>query len=55
MAFHDYRKSPREHDGGWDAGVTMAVEDILSDGANLLERHGTVAVVRPAPVFAEAT
>lgn len=55
VAFHDYRKSPREHDGGWDAGVTMAVEDILSDGANLLERHGTVAVVRPAPVFAEAT
>lgn len=53
IAFHDYRKSPGEHDGGWDAGVTMAVNKFLADGAELLDRYGTVAVVKP-PALVEA-
>lgn len=54
VAFHDYRKSPGEHDGGWDSGVTISVEDILADGATLVDRQGTVAVVRPAALVESA-
>jgi hypothetical protein len=53
IAFHDYRRTPREHDGGWDEGVTIAVENIITEGAELVDRQGTVAVVKP-PAFAES-
>jgi predicted O-methyltransferase YrrM len=47
LAFHDYRLFIGEHDGRWDGGVTEAVNDLLRNGAELLERHGTIAVIRP--------
>jgi hypothetical protein len=47
LAFHDYRTSPGECDGGWDEGVTAAVNQLLVDGGELISRHDTVAVVRP--------
>jgi predicted O-methyltransferase YrrM len=47
IAFHDYRTSPGEYDGRWDAGVTEAVDDFIANGAKLISRHGTVAVVQP--------
>lgn len=47
LAFHDYRTHAGEHDGGYDPGVTRAVNELLSAGAELIDRHGTVAVVRP--------
>ena len=53
LAFHDYRRSPGEHDGRWDEGVTIAVDELIADGADLVSRHGTVAVVRP-PVLVGA-
>lgn len=48
IAFHDYRLFPGEHDGNYDAGVTKAVGEILAAGSELVARHGTIAVVRPA-------
>lgn len=47
IAFHDYREHPGEHDGRWDEGVTLAVREFIADGAELIERRGTIAVVRP--------
>src|SRR5678816_4196366 len=37
IAFHDYRTFEGEYDGGWDEGVTNAVDQLLSNGATLLE------------------
>lgn len=49
LVFHDYRKFDGEMDDGhFDPGVTAAVNELLGDGAELLERVGSVAVVRPA-------
>lgn len=53
LALHDYRTEPGEHDGRWDEGVTQAVEEFVSQGAEIVSRHGTVAVVRP-PALVEA-
>ena len=47
VAFHDYRTRPGEHDGGWNPGVTRAVDEWVAAGAELVGRRGTVAVVRP--------
>ena len=47
LAFHDYRTSPGECDGGWDEGVTAAVNNLLANGGELISRHDTLAVVRP--------
>lgn len=41
LAFHDY-------DEPTDPGVSQAVDEILGDGAELMELTGSVAVVRPA-------
>jgi predicted O-methyltransferase YrrM len=46
LAFHDYRVHPGEYNGGWDPGVTQAVNELLADGWYLDDRHGTVAVLR---------
>lgn len=48
LAFHDYREHHGEFDGGWDAGVTQSVLELVSGGAQMLARHGSLAVVRPA-------
>lgn len=50
LAFHDYRTKPGEYDGRWDAGVTEAVNEILDGGSELVERIGSIAVVRPKGV-----
>lgn len=47
IAFHDYRITPKEHDGRWDAAVTKAVDEYIASGATLLSRHGTIGVVKP--------
>lgn len=53
IAFHDYRKMPREHDGGWDASVTQAVDEFVAENGFEMERAGTVAMVQvPALVNA---
>lgn len=54
IALHDYRKVPREHDGGWDPGVTQAVDEFVAANGFELEQAGTVAIVR-AGVLQEAT
>ncbi len=46
IAFHDYRLHPGEHDGRWDPGVTRAVQDLLALDGALVERAGSIAVVR---------
>lgn len=53
IAFHDYRTSEGEVDGGWDPGVTESVDKLIQAGGQLLSRHKTLAVVRP-PVHASA-
>lgn len=53
IAFHDYRRTPGEHDGRWDPGVTEAVSELLAAGGELISTHGTLAVVRP-PALVEA-
>jgi hypothetical protein len=50
LAFHDYRTHPGESDGGWDEGVTAAVNDLIEKGGEIVSRHHTLAVVRP-PAF----
>lgn len=40
LAFHDY--------GPTDPGVVLAVEELVAGGAKILERQGSIAVVRPA-------
>lgn len=47
IAFHDYRLTPYEHDGRWDAAVTKAVDQYIAGGATLVSRHGTIGVVKP--------
>lgn len=47
IGFHDYRRSCGNYDGRWDAGVTRAVDELLSAGGELLTLAGTVAVIRP--------
>ncbi len=46
FAFHDYRIYPHEFPG-WDAGVTRAVDQLVSKGGEIVSRHGTLAVVKP--------
>lgn len=52
MAFHDYRKVPGEYDGRWDPGVTDAVDAVVSIGAEVVRRVGTVVVLRLPPADA---
>jgi predicted O-methyltransferase YrrM len=47
IAFHDYREHPGQYDGRWDEGVTQAVNEFLSAGAELVSTHDSLAVVRP--------
>lgn len=47
IAFHDFREVPGDFDGRWDEGVTKTVKSLLADGAVLIEKRGTVAVVQP--------
>lgn len=47
LAFHDYRTRPGEHDGGWDPGVTQAVDELLRSGGELISTNATIAVVKP--------
>jgi len=48
LVFHDYRLYAGEvSDGCWNPGVTAAVDDFLSGGAELLGRFDSLAVVRP--------
>lgn len=48
LALHDYRSRPLEYDGGWDAGVKVAVDELLRGGAKLVSRVGTVVIIDPA-------
>jgi predicted O-methyltransferase YrrM len=48
LAFHDFRNFPGEHDGNWDPGVTQTVNELIAQGASLVDKIGTIAVVRPA-------
>lgn len=48
IAFHDYRRQPGEHDGRWDPGVTQAVDELVQQGATLIDRRGTIAIVKPS-------
>jgi precorrin-6B methylase 2 len=45
LAFHDYQS------GRGDEGVTRAVDDLLTGGAELLGRVDSLAVLRPAPTL----
>jgi hypothetical protein len=45
LAFHDY--------GGGDVGVTEAVDEFVSGGAEILRRVGTLAIVRPPAAVEE--
>lgn len=47
LAFHDYRTHPGEHDGSWDEGVTLAVNELIRNGFKPVGRAGTVAFVQP--------
>lgn len=51
IAFHDYRVKPGDVDSRWDPGVTQSVDELISDGGELLAIHGTIAVVRPPGNF----
>lgn len=48
LAFHDYRTYAGEADGGWDPGVTSAVNRLLHSGAELISRTDSLAVIQPA-------
>lgn len=52
LAFHDYRTVPGEHDGRWDPDVTAVVDEFIASGAEIVDRHKTLAVVRPPEVLA---
>lgn len=45
LAFHDY--------GGNDVGVTEAVDELVGEGAEILRRVGTLAIVRPPAAVEE--
>jgi len=47
IAFHDYRNQAGAHDGRWDPGVTETVDRFLSEGAELVATHATLAVIKP--------
>lgn len=47
VAFHDYRTFSGEHDGRWDAGVTKAVNELIATGWPVIERAGTVCLLKP--------
>lgn len=49
LAFHDYRTHPQEFEGdnAFDEGVTQAVNELISNGGEIIARHKTLAVVRP--------
>jgi len=47
LAFHDYRLEPDEAVGGWDEGVTNAVNNLIQKSGELIARHKTLAIVRP--------
>lgn len=49
LAFHDYRLYAGEFDERWDPGVTFAVQELIANGAILLERAHSLAVVKPYP------
>jgi len=53
IAFHDYRREDGDCDGRWDPAVTQAVDQLVDDGAELISRHATVAVVRPPALVTE--
>lgn len=47
LAIHDYRTARGEHDGRWDEGVTIAVNELLASGEyETIERAGTIIVIR---------
>lgn len=46
LVFHDYQSA--------DQGVTDAVDELIASGAELIERYGTLAVVKPAMAMAAA-
>jgi hypothetical protein len=47
LAFHDYRSHMGELDARWDPGVSQAVDELIADGGEILERYDTLAIVRP--------
>jgi hypothetical protein len=49
IAFHDYRTHLNEFagDNAFDEGVTQAVNELISNGGEIIARHKTLAVVRP--------
>ena len=47
IAFHDYRTEPHEHDGGWDEGVTRAVNEFVLAGAKIVSQTATVVAMSP--------
>lgn len=52
LVFHDYRwGTPKQ---GYDAGVEEAVNDLLTRGAKMLFRAGSLAVTLPAPSASQA-
>ena len=50
LAFHDYRTAGIDH----DPGVASAVNELLDGGSELVERIGSIAVVRPKPARSTA-
>ncbi len=52
IAFHDYRTHPHEFEGdnAFDEGVTNAVNELISNGGEIIARHKTLCIVRP-PAF----
>lgn len=49
LIFHDYQLHENEVDNGFDfdPGVTEAVNELISRGGKLIDRHETIAIVRP--------
>lgn len=45
IAFHDYRCGQSQ--AGFDLGVEMAVNDLLADGGELIQRADSLAIVKP--------
>ena len=49
LAFHDYRTHLNEFEGdnAFDEGVTNAVNELISNGGEIIARHKTLCIVRP--------
>lgn len=47
ICMHDYQTHPGDARPGWDPGVTAAVDRHIEQGAVLLARHDSLAVIRP--------